>query len=288
MNTKELVKRFIKNIIPWRARYLMKLFEAETGVSLPMKYKADNEEYYQHFFDLMGDLGASDLRGKRVCELGPGQKLTHAPLVWQLGGEGCYFLDIADLASADSEVVLDKYTSLPQGMEPVKGLPEVSEGERWSEYLEKLGSVYYTKGFEDYPKIPDGSVDYLISDAVFEHIRKNIFRDTIRETYRFMAPGGRACHIVDLKDHFGGGKNNLRFPDSRWEDEAHYRMDNYTNRLTCQEICQICRECGFRVVSCRRRLFKKPPLPRRALAEQFRDMPDRELRTADFLLILEK
>lgn len=114
-------------------------------------------------------------------------------------------------------------------------------------YLRKINGLYSINGLEGYREVADDSVDYLFSFAVLVHVRKRTFEDTMKETYRFMKSGGMAYHTVDYKDHLGGKKNQLRFRESVWEDETHYRMDNYTNRLACSEMCQILEDIAFKL-----------------------------------------
>ncbi len=111
-------------MIPWRLRYGIKYLEAKTGKRLPLKYTADSENYYDAFFRMLDYMGVKDLEGKTVCEPGPGQKLTHAPLIWQLGGNASFFLDIGDLAGGGGLVSLDRYTCHPEGRELKKSFPK--------------------------------------------------------------------------------------------------------------------------------------------------------------------
>lgn len=90
-----------------------------------------------------------------------------------------------------------------------------------------------------------GDFAHVDNSAVLEHIRKNIFMDSIDYMSRFMRAGGMCYHTVDFTDHMGGGKNQLRFPELVWEDEDHYRMDNYTNRIQFPEISKAKELLGY-------------------------------------------
>ena len=65
-------------------------------------------------------------------------------------------------------------------------------------------------------KIPSNSVDLIFSQAVMEHIRKKDFEAMNSELYRVLKKDGVISHQIDLRDHLGGGLNNLRFSDSLW------------------------------------------------------------------------
>ena len=290
MTKLESIKTKLKGVIPWQLRYHMKLFEAvHPSFHLPMKFNQDVSHYNEVLYEYLERIGGVDaVNGKTVCELGPGQFLTHAALLYQLGAENTYLLDIDDLAKSTESKVKTKDIRLKDSSARKCKLPRLQEDETWSTYIKKVGGIYQTDGLNGYKKIPDNSVDFVISDAVFEHIRKKIFVESISEMYRFSRCGGISCHIVDLRDHFGGGKNQLRFSEETWEDEAHYRMDNYTNRLSCKEICEICENVGFQIMKLERSLYEKMPIKRAELDVRFNDMDDTELMTAAFMIMMKK
>lgn len=289
MSKLEKTKTTIKNIIPWQLRYQIKLYEASHGFYLPMKSKQDIEHYNDVLYEILDRLGGIDcVDGKTVCEIGPGEYLTHAALLYQLGVAGSYLLDIEDLASSPTKVVVSAEVGLKDNGWRKQRLPKFDNNEKWNTYLRKINCSYNINGLDGYKEIENNSVDFIFSDAVFEHIRKNIFVDTIKEMYRFSKMGGVSYHIVDLRDHMGGGKNHLRFKEAEWEDEIHYRMDNYTNRLTCAEICKICEDVGFREIVVNRSFYNSMPLKRNDLTDSFKQMDEEEIMTKSFTIRMVK
>lgn len=290
MTSKEKIKETIKSLIPWQCRYYVKLLEAKyPSIHIPMKSETDIEHYNRMFYGFMEEFGDNHVyEGKVVCEMGCGQYLTHSAMLYQLGCVKSYMLEIADFADADHTKPITKYMLLKDGVELIRKLPSPIEGETWIRYLPKLNCEYYTDGLEGYKRIPENSIDYVYSDAVFEHIRKDIFRETMQEMHRFMKPGALACHGVELRDHMGGLKNQLRFPDKIWEDEIHYKMDNYTNRLSASDISRICEEVGLSVVKVERNKYEKMPIKRSRMASEFKDLSDDELMTSGFTIVLKK
>ncbi len=284
----EYVARAAKNLIPWRLRYWLKVTEAKHPGLIPdiFKQKSDPEYYNNCFFTSLKELNLTDLTGRTICEMGPGQFLTHSFLAYQLGAEGSYLLEIADFAHQDGKVKINKHIILPEERGRIKKLPRPEQSDTWRKYLTAVNAVYYTNGINGYKAIPDNRVDYIFSYSVVEHIRKRQFVDTMKETYRFLRNGGVAYHTVDLMDHMGGHKNHLRFSEEEWEDDVHYRMDNYTNRLTYSELCGIWRETGFDV-DVIRRVTKAVP-DRRILSPEFRDMSEEDLATGSFVAVLRK
>lgn len=253
-----------------------------------LKQKSDPERYNGCLYNSLEELHVQSLKDRTICEMGPGQFLTHPFLVYQLGAKSSYLLEIADFAHQDRKAEANGHIVLRKDWEMVRRLPRPKETDTWKDYLKTINAEYFTCGLDGYKKVPDNSVDYVFSYAVIEHIRKNIFVETISEMYRMMKTRGVSYHTVDLRDHFGGSKNQLRFAESEWEDEVHYRMDNYTNRLSCSEICSICESCGFRITSLEREYYEKPPVKRKNLDRAFQSITDEDLMTKGFVMVLEK
>ena len=59
--------------------------------------------------------------------------------------------------------------------------------------------------------LPTNSVDFCLSNAVLEHVPKRDLALVAAELFRVLNRNGICVHRVDLKDHLGGGLNNLRF-----------------------------------------------------------------------------
>lgn len=286
---KEKLKRAIKSFMPWRLRYFIKLQEAKGNIHISegIKQFRTIEQYNDELYDTLRDLKIDSFKGKTVCELGPGQHLSHAFLEYQMGAEKEFLLEIADFAHVDSAAVL-KNVVLKNGYDIQKRIPNLQSGESWISYLDKINARYFTNGIAGYKSMLDNSVDFCFSYAVFEHIRKNIFVETLQEIYRFMNVGGICYHTVDFTDHMGGGKNQLRFPDSVWENEVHYKMDMYTNRISCTEMCVLMEEIGFEILALKRQKYKKIPLKRNKINNMFRDINEEDLFTSNAIIVAKK
>lgn len=86
----------------------------------------------------------------------------------------------------------------------------------------------------------------------------------------------------------GGKKNHLRFAADVWEDHTHYDMDNYTNRISYSEMCDIFLSAGFGIKTVKVAKFAKMPVSRRYLSEEFWDMTDKDLMISQFIIQLVK
>lgn len=286
---REHIKRFIKACIPWRLRYYIKLQEAKGGIQLrdTVKQHRTIEEYNTELYEVLQAFNINDFKGKTVCEMGPGQYLSHAFLEYQLGADQEILLEIADFAGINCPADQSKL-KLDHNYDAVRSLPVLDTKETWGRYLQKINALYSINGLEGYREVADDSVDFIFSFAVLEHIRKRTFQDTMKETYRFMKSGGMAYHTVDYKDHLGGKKNQLRFRESVWEDDVHYRMDNYTNRISCTEMCQSLEDIGFEIVSVKKQKFRKPPIRRSKIASCFAEISNEDLLTESAVIVLRK
>lgn len=289
MKNPETIKRLIKQAIPWKLRYFIKLQEAKGYIRLPgsIKQFRSVEEYNDAFYRALRLLKIENFQGKAVCELGPGQHLLHPFLEYQMGAREEVLLEIDDFANVDSHVIPEGL-ELKNGYKAIRSLPAQGAGESWRSYLMKINAQYKTNGLQGYKELADNSIDYVFSFAVFEHIRKKEFIDTLNEIYRFLRDGGVAYQMVDYRDHLGGKKNHLRFPEFVWEDKDHYNMDNYTNRISCSEMCRMMGEAGFRIVKVKKRHFRKPPINRCALDKSFANMDEEDLLTAEAVIVARK
>lgn len=287
MNSNTLMN--IKDMIPWRIRYGIKMMEA-AGVKIPnrIKWHNDYKTYNEAFYSFIKEADIDDMTGIEICELGAGEHLIHALLEYQMGAKREYMIEIDDFARVDSRVTITKEYKLSESYSRKRKLPRPQNNESWKDYLQRIDAYYLTDGLNSYGSIPAETIDFCFSDAVFEHIRKPIFEETIKEVYRFMKRNSILVHKIDFMDHFGGGKNNLRFPDHKWENELHYRMDNYTNRLSCEEIISILEKYGFKIESVKRMYYEDYPLKRSELAPQFRNMSDEDLMTKGATIIFTK
>lgn len=291
MTTIEKVKYLAKRAIPWRLRYHIKIWEAEGKIRIPNRLKThgDVNEYNHTLYNILDELGIKDnLLNKTVCEIGPGEYCSHAALEYQMGADREILIDIKDFVGLENLAVPDHLRLDPKRYQIIRELPEISDNETWMSLLKKINGSYYTNGFEDYKQIQDNSVDICFGVSVLQHIRKKFFVSSIKEIYRFMRPGGVAWFYVDLRDMIGGKKNHLRFAADVWEDHTHYDMDNYTNRISYSEMCDIFLSAGFGIKTVKVAKFAKMPVSRRYLSEEFWDMTDKDLMISQFIIQLVK
>ena len=218
-----------------------------------------------------------------VLEIGPGDSLFSALIAHALGASSTWLVDAGAYAGTDTlaygnlaKLLREKGADLPFDLNSMQ-LPEI---------LKLCGGKYLTQGVESLSEIPKASVDYCFSNAVLEHIPKTDFSKMIGEMARVMKPGGVIVHRVDLKDHLGGGLNNLRFTESRWESAIFRNSGFYTNRIRFNEMVVSFENAGFSCNVQRTARWSKLPLPRRQMDESFQKLPDEDLLVSSFDIVM--
>jgi len=114
---------------------------------------------------------------------------------------------------------------------------------------------------------------------VLEHIDRCDFDALVFEMKRVMRPGGVMSHEVDLRDHLGGGKNNMRFPAAIWESAFFKRAGFYTNRIACSEIKVAFLQHGFELLTEEVTTHVRKT-SRKILAKEFANISDADLDAA--------
>ena len=90
--------------------------------------------------------------------------------------------------------------------------------------LDSIGAVYLCDGVDSLKTIERGSVDFLFSDSVLEHIKLAELEELFAQLFWISKVGSIASHNIDYRDHLGGGQNYLGFLKDLWESEFHRRL----------------------------------------------------------------
>ena len=280
--------------IPWQCKIALKLLLAR----LPVKYQSwsnigifrhgtmKDPEYALRVFTTHFERVRSFLSTDKQLvglELGPGDSLAGAILGACFRLDRVLLVDVGRFASNEFHtyealIRLLQSRDLPTG--------RYNDCQTIEELLLRSNATYFTGGLRDLQEIPDGSVDFVWSHAVLEHVRRDEFLPTMRELRRVLAPGGVASHRIDLADHLGGALNNLRFRRTLWESSTWSSSGFYTNRIRYREMLDLFQEAGFASDVVRVDRWKQLPTPRRKLDREFRNQPDQDLVVSGFDVIL--
>jgi SAM-dependent methyltransferase len=282
----------LKASVPWWGKIGAKLVLSR----LPLRYgfwqdvglfrhgRMDSGQYAIQVFDKhAANSGfAGCLAGLTVLELGPGDGVATAAIA-KAHGARAILVDAGSFAAT----AVHPYRALcaelsRRGLAP----PELSGATTLDDVLAACEATYLTAGLESLRQIESGSVDLMFSQAVLEHIRRHEFLDSMRECRRILKPGGICSHRVDLKDHLGGGLNNLRFSERVWESQFFSRSGFYTNRLRFSEMLAMFRSAGFVPEVTEVNRWTQLPIERRRLSPPFRVLGEDELNVSGFSVLL--
>lgn len=106
---------------------------------------------------------------------------------------------------------------------------------------------------------PDGTVDFVCSSNVLEHVYPEVIRRIHAESLRVLRPRGLAVHRVNPGDHYAGVdrsitvSNFLRYSEREWRWYGGSGL-SYHNRLRCARHGQLLREAGFHLLTERVRI----------------------------------
>ena len=218
-----------------------------------------------------------------ALEIGPGDSLLSAVVAAAFGAAKCYLVDTGNYAITDVAPYQEVAHLLRSyGLTP----PDLAGAQDLGDILRRCNATYLVDGLASLRDLPSHSVDFAWSHAVLEHVRHREFADAVRELRRILVADGCVSHQVDLKDHLGGGLNNLRFPSRWWEAEWAARSGFYTNRIRFSEMLRMFAAEGFTVEHLVTTRFESIPLPRASMAAEFRGVPDEDLMVSDFQVVL--
>jgi len=102
--------------------------------------------------------------------------------------------------------------------------------------------------------IPSKSVDYHVSNLVFEHIHPTVLRAILEEGNRIVNNEGLFIHKIDYTDHFSysDGRispiNFLQFSEIKWKLYAGNRY-MYMNRLRHDDFVALLKSVGHEIVA---------------------------------------
>lgn len=283
----------MRSLLPWHARIVAKLVLARlpTGYSFwhrfglfshgAMDHPSYAHEVFRSHFD-RSEFGRKS-GGFVGLELGPGDSALSAVIAAAYGATAYHLIDAGRFAT-DS---IGPYLAVADLLRS-RGLraPDLTAAVDLDGVLALCSARYGTKGLASLRELPDASVDFVWSQAVLEHVRRADFLATMKELRRVLRPDGICSHTIDLKDHLGGGLNNMRLGSRLWEQEWMARSGFYTNRLRLSELQALFAQADFAVTLTAVRRWPAAPLQRQALAAEFRDLPEEDLlvKEADVLL----
>lgn len=249
--------------------------------------KMDQPDYSVSSFERhLSRLGlcTDDIGGRVVMELGPGDSIATA-IIASAYGARAILVDVGHFALTD----ISTYLNLSDYLTKIGGSPpDISSAKSLQDILQACNGQYLTGGLNSLYGIQNETVDFVISQAVLEHIRRHEFLASILESYRILKVGGFCSHSVDLKDHLGGGLNNLRFSHQVWESSIFSSSGFYTNRIQMSDMLTSFKVAGFEVINLVCERWDHMPINKSNLSRDFISVSADDLTINSFDVILKK
>ena len=278
----------IKKSIPWYAKIIIKIFLSH----FPVRHKIWRMLPLIHYGPMQSSQYAYSIFTKHfsmtknmssfVClELEPGDSLFSALIARAFGSKKVFLVDVEDCASRSMIIYHSMYSFLLE-----KGYNLEVDLSNFDNLMRSCRAVYLTSGLQSLMELPDNSVDFIFSNAVLEHIRRSEFLPTLKELQRILKPTGICSHVVDLRDHLGGGLNHLRFSNLIWESDFFVKSGFYTNRIRFSEMLSFFEKAGFKINVISKNIWNKLPTPKSKLHKQFCQLSDQDLNIASFIVSL--
>lgn len=285
------MKKHISNIIPWYIKILIKIVLSRIPAKYQLWAKVNlfkhgdmlNIEYAFNVFKKHVDKAKlKNLNNKFICELGPGDSLATALIAYSYGARSI-LIDAGNFANLD----LTFYRNLNNFLKE-KDLKYIENFDSISniyEFLDICNSQYLTGGLKSLKSLKNKSLDLIFSQAVLEHVPKNELGEMIKEFSRTLKENGVSTHQVDLRDHLGGGLNNLRLPSSLWESKLFSRSGFYTNRICLNEYIDFFKIANLNY-SISKNMWKQSPIMIKDVSKEFINRKKEDFMVKDFFVTL--
>lgn len=285
------MKKYISKIIPWYLKILIKLVLSRIPAKYHLWAKLNlfkhgdmlNIEYaFSVFQKHIEKANLGNLDNKIICELGPGDSLATALIAYSYGARSI-LIDAGNFASND----LSFYRNLNKFLKDkgLKYIVNINNISNIYELLSNCNSKYLTNGLVSLKSLKDNSLDMIYSQAVLEHVPKSETGELIIEISRVLKKNGVSTHQVDLKDHLGGGLNNLRIPSSLWETKLFSTSGFYTNRISLSEYINF-----FKIANLNYQISKnmwiEPPIISKHVSSEFINRKKEDFMVKDFFVKL--
>jgi hypothetical protein len=182
----------------------------------------------------------------RVLEFGAGRDFLSPLLLSNAGATEVLVYDIQRLSSAAQiNNTIRQLRSLVPGE-----WPEIADCD--ADLARKYRIRYRAPGDARATGLPEGSVQFVCSTSVLEHIPPVDVESILRECVRIAAPGAIFSHIIDYTDHYRYADASVpmfhfyRFPARRWW--LWNPGDHFQNRLRHSDFERLFERLGLEAI----------------------------------------
>lgn len=141
--------------------------------------------------------------------------------------------------------------------------------------------------------LPDGSLDYVVSRTVLEHIPPDVLTHLLKALRPKLAPTGMMLHLVDHSDHLEHVDRSIsKVNFLTWSCQKHAAVNwlirDGENRLRHHDYLSMFRNCGYEIVAVRGEVHEPTRLAVQSmkLASPYSNMTPEQLATLTSLYML--
>lgn len=220
-----------------------------------------------------------DYKGKNILEIGPGDSSIMAFNFLLLGVKRYIMIDKfprrletkyqKDLLTKEIDFFRNKFDPYLMSDIIKNGKPN------------KKRMMYVRDSAEDMKKVKDESIDLIISVSVLEHIKR--LEKAFKEMRRVIREDGFTIHKIDLRDHYNFNKpmKFLTYSEYIWNNFLTKEGYSCTNRFRADDIEEMARNAGFKVVEVKKNTIKKLDLQK-----VHADFKGKDLKTLEMIILL--
>jgi SAM-dependent methyltransferase len=284
----------VREHLPWWTRMIAKMLLSRIPIPYAwwraMKiFKHGDMHDPSHAYNVFTTHLHRSFRTQVLCqeftclEIGSGDSLLAGLVARTYGASKIYMIDSGDYIVRDIGPYRRMVALLRSYGKPLREAENVT---RLDDLLSACRIVHMTEGIRSLQTIPSGTVDFMWSQVVLEHVSKGEFVGLLQELRRVMRTDSVGSHSIDLRDHLGGALNNLRFSERLWESKFFRHSGFYTNRFRFTEILSMFNQAGFDVEVLNVQRWGALPTPRTAMVKPYASLDEVELRVAEFNVLV--
>lgn len=215
--------------------------------------------------DMIVDSGR-DINDKVFLEIGTGRRINMPIAFWLCGAKKIITVDInpyikLELIRQDLKYITDHQAEIvdmfKNSLNADRFRRLLHSGKQkcgLRELLSLLDIEYLAPMDASKLQLPANSIDYQISNNVFEHIPPDVIVSILKEGNRLVRDNGLFVHRIDFTDHFAHSDksitfvNFLQYNDREWEKIVRNKF-MYMNRLRVDDMERIFTSTGQRILS---------------------------------------
>lgn len=272
------IGRYVPNSIYWRV----------TPLLLENAFGAVDRKPARHFVDIWerhyGKAQGNGLSPPTVVvEIGPGDAMGVGLCSILAGAKRCIGLD--EIEHANDRRNAELFEDLVRELGPLTHSSELVDATRLAIHGQQnsLGIVVsYSAPMSSAAGIEDATVDFLISNAVMEHV-ENIY-DTYQTCARILKPGGVMSHEIDFRCHGTANRWNGHWTYDRdvWQ-KIRGNRSYLLNRLPYSAQVKAIENLPFEILSAEVSR-RDDGVRREELAREFAGLSDDDLSTSIALI----